>query len=413
MYKILFICICLILTGCSSKKEEPQSLVRVKAKLVSTASNYIAGDMITIAFKVETQSPDLKLQVRNAFGTLLLPPQIIEESIVFSLPENFSRRAGKCHWKFLQAQHTILKGEINIRPNIEKGTNMETYFGPRSITAGDNDYSMLVIAPTDVYDNPVPHGTEVIIKSQFLNSIDEYKVKTNNLMAWYNVRSTKKSGRILVTSACNGTTSKELTTIVYPSNSTNFKIGAFRDHDYADGNQILKLRSDIIYDEFRNVVSDGTLVTFVIKNDKDAYLYTVGTTLGGVVEGRTLHPSAAVNWEIQAFITGASESNTIDVTFKTAISDYQVYFSKGNRNIDIGPLESFMNQLVPDGILVQLDIYSEDGAFVETRKTTTKKGVSTLFINQEYLSNGTYKLVVKAAGITKEFTKELNGIEIK
>ncbi|MBO0592730.1 hypothetical protein I2486_15095 [Cellulophaga sp. E16_2] len=410
MYKNLLLGLCLIFIGCSSKKEEPLPVVPMNAELVSTIANYTAGDAITLAFKTETQAPNLRLYIRNAFGTLLLSPQNIEGSIVFSLPNNFSRMAGKCHWKFLQAEQTILKGEIDISPNSAKETNMETYFGPRSITAGNRDYSMLVIAPTDIYDNPVPNGTEVTVKSQFLNSIDAYKVTTNNLMAWYNVKSTKKSGRILVTSACNGTTSKELTTIVYPSNATNFKIAAFRAHDYADGNQILKLKSDIIYDEFGNVVSDGTLVTFIIKNDKDAYLYTVGTTLEGKVEGRTLHPSEAVNWEIQAFITGASESNIIDVAFKTAISDYKVSFSKGNRNIDIGPLESFMNQLVPDGILVQLDIYTADDKFVETRKTTTKNGVSTIFINPEYLPKGTYKLVVKTAGITKEFTKELNGI---
>lgn len=410
MHKTIFIAICFILLGCSSKKEEPKSSVQINATLLTTNEKYIAGDSIVFKFKVSPQTQSIKLHIKNAYGTLLLNPETANKEIIFSLPRNFSRRSGACHWKLINDSQTILTGEINISPNAQKETNMETYFGPRSITAGYNDYSMLVIAPTDVYDNPVIRGTEVTVKAQFLESINEYKVATTDLMAWYNVRSTTKSGRILVTAECNARPSKELTTIVFPSNSTNFKIFAFQDHDYADGNQILKLRSDIIKDEFENVVSDGTLVTFIIKNDKNAHLYTVGTTIDGIVEARTLHPSQAAHWNIQAFVTGASESVAIDVTFRTAIADYQVYFSQGNRNIDIGPLESFMKQLVPDGILVQMDVYSEKGEFIETRKTTTKQGVSTIFLSPEYLKNGTYKLVIKAAGITKEFTKEMNGI---
>ena len=181
------------------------------------------------------------------------------------------------------------------------------------------------------------------------------------------------------------------------------------DHDFADGNQIIKFKSDKIKDEFGNVVSDGTLVTFMIKNQKDAYFYTVGTTIDGVVEARTLHPSAAAEWNVQAYITGASKSNAINVSFKTAIADYEIYFSKGNRNIDIGPLKSFMKQLVPDGILVQLDIYSSTGEFIETKKTTTKKGVSNIFLSPEYLPDGTYTFIIEAAGIKKEIIKEING----
>ncbi|SMC55465.1 hypothetical protein [Cellulophaga tyrosinoxydans] len=409
MYKKLIILYILFALGCSSKKEEAPRTVPIKASLVTQKTNYKAGDSIRLVFTADQQSENIKLHIKNAFGTLLLPYQKQNDQIVFTLPTNFTRKAGLCFWKLIQENETLLKGNIDIIPMTEKGTNMETYFGPRSITAGDNDYSMLVIAPTDVYDNTVSNSTEVTIKTQFLEKISDIKVATNNLMAWYNVRSPRKSGRVLVTALCNGTTSNELTTIVFPANSTDFKIDAIMDHDFADGNQIIKFKSDKIKDEFGNVVSDGTLVTFMIKNQKDAYLYTVGTTIDGVVEARTLHPAAAAEWNIQAYITGASKSNAINVSFKTAIADYEIYFSKGNRNLDIGPLKSFMKQLVPDGILVQLDIYSSTGEFIETKKTTTKKGVSNIFLSPEYLPDGTYKFIIEAVGIKKEIIKEING----
>ena len=410
MYKKLFILSIIFILGCSSKKEEPKTAIPIKVKLVTEKAIYKAGDAIQLAFITDRKEAHLKLHLKNAFGTVLVPYQQQESQIVFRLPGNFSRKTGPCYWKLILGEETLLKGKITILTHTEKGTNMETYFGPRSITAGNNDYSMLVIAPTDVYDNTVKNGTEVTIKTQFLEKISDIKVTTNDLMAWYPVRSPEKSGRILVTALCNGTTSKELTTIVFPANATDFEINAIRDHDFADGNQIIKFKSNKIKDEFGNVISDGTLVTFIIKTNKDAYLYTAGTTIDGVVEARTLHPSEATDWNIQAYITGASKSKAIDVSFKTAIADYQVAFSTGNRTIDIGPLESFMQQLVPDGILVQLDIYTANGEFIETKKTTTKKGVSTIFLSPEYLPDGTYKLVLKAAGIQKEIIKEINGI---
>ncbi|WP_147406395.1 hypothetical protein [Maribacter vaceletii] len=377
---------------------------------MSKKNSFVAGDSIALLFKIKTTEDSVKLQVKNAYGNTLLSPIKKENNqILFTLPKNYTRLAGPCRWKIIHENKTILHGKLHIETNEPKATYIESYFGPRSVTAGYNDYSMLTISPTDYFDNPLNDGTEVTVKYQFLENITELQITTQNFFAFYNVRSTLKSGRILVTSECNATTSKELATIVYPSNATNFSISASSAHNYADGNQILTFTSNIIKDEFGNTVSNGTLVTFVIKNEKDAHLYTIGTTLNGVVEAKTLHPDKATNWEVQAFITGAAESNTIAYNFKSAIKDFPVHFSKGNRNIDIGPFESFMKQLVPDGILLRLDIHDKDGNFIETKKTTTKNGVCIIFLGEHFLPEGDYILKLKAAGISKEFKKNIHG----
>ncbi len=411
MYFRLSIVFYIIILGCSSKKEQqPTQKNAPKIELLSKKNNFVAGDSITLLFKTEASNYNIKLQVKNAYGNTLLSPSKKENNqILFSLPKNYTRLAGPCRWKVLYNKEILLHGKLDIKTNTSKATYIESYFGPRSVTAGYNDYSMLTISPTDFYDNPLDDGTEVTVKYQFLENITELKITTQNFFSFYNVRSTLKSGRILVTSECNGTTSKELTTIVYPSNATNFSIQASSAHNYADGNQILTFTSDVIKDEFGNTVSNGTLVTFIIKNENNAHLYTIGTTLNGIVEAKTLHPDKASNWEVQAFVTGAAESNTIEYTFKSAIKDYPVTFSKGNRNIDIGPFESFMKQLVPDGILLKLDIYDKDGKFIETKKTTTKNGVCTIFLGEHFLPQGDYILKLEAAGISKEFKKNIHG----
>lgn len=411
MRSIAVIICSLVFICCSSEKEESQKPELLpEVALISQNNSYTAGDHIAIVFESDTIVDGTKLQLKNAFGDLLLSPENTDTNqLTFTLPNNYSRLAGPCRWKLLLQGETLNHGTIHIATNTPQETHIESYFGPRSVTAGYNDYSMLTVAPTDVYDNPLDDGAEVTVKYQFQENISELKITTQSFFAFYNVRSTTKSGRILVSSECNGTNSKELATIVYPSNATNFSISASSAHNYADGNQILTLTSDIIRDEFGNMVSNGTLVTFVIKNQNNSYLYTIGTTLSGIVEARTLHPDKASDWEIQAFVTGAAESNTTAFSFEAAIKDYPVHFSQGNRNVDIGPFESFMKQLVPDGILLQLDIYDDKGNFLETKKTTTKNGFCNIFLGAHFLPEGDYTLKFNAAGISKEFTKNIHG----
>ncbi|MFK7810890.1 MAG: hypothetical protein AB8B59_00255 [Maribacter sp.] len=412
--KILII-LGLILIGCSSDKvEESKRRFIPEINFVSEQTNFVAGDSISLVFKSDTVVSNLKLLVKNAYGnTLLAPLEIGNKQMQFIVPKNYARLAGPCHWTLLHEDETLSKGKFEVAVNSVKDTFIESYFGPRSITAGNNDFSMLTIAPTDIYDNPLDNDTEVTVKYQFLESINELTITTESFIAWYNVGSTLKSGRILVTSECNGTTSKELTTIVYPANAVNFSISASSAHSFADGNQIITFKSDIIKDEFENTVGDGTLVTFIIKNESNSYLYAIGTTLGGIVEARTLHPDKASKWEIQAFVTGAAESDITEFSFKPAIKDYPVHFSQGNRQIDVGPFESFMKQLIPDGLLLQLDIYNINGEFVETKHTTSKKGVCSILLEEHFLPDGVYNFKIQAAGITKEFTKKIDGDKVK
>ena len=103
------------------------------------------------------------------------------------------------HWKLIVAGETYESGVLHIAPNSLKETRLETYLGPRSITAGNTDYSMLVAIPTDVYDNPLGSETEVLVKHQFEEEITENTINTNHLVAWKNVYAPKKSGRILIT----------------------------------------------------------------------------------------------------------------------------------------------------------------------------------------------------------------------
>lgn len=407
MKRINILIILVFHISCSDKQEAAAVVPDFSSELLSKKVDYIAGENIQLQFQTKGMA-DVKMLISNAFGSSTILPEKNATELLFTVPKNYSRKSGLCKWLLFANGEVLHKGSLKIAPKTNAEPTLETYFGPRSITAGDQDYSMLISVTTDPFDNVFPEDTRVLFKSQFLNSISDFTIPSKDLIAWKNIYATKKSGRILVNTSFNEITSKELTTIVFPTLAESFSIEAERNHTFADGNQIIKFRSNVIRDKYDNIISDGTMVNFIVENSKGAILSTMAPTINGISKASMLHPSEKEEWKITAFITGAAKSKAINLKFDTAISDFKVNFSDDNRRITVGPLESFMDQLVPDGILIQLDIYDDDSAYLETKKVSSIKGFGNIELPVEYHPNGNYHLVIKAAGIVKEFDVNLH-----
>ena len=219
---------------------------------------------------------------------------------------------------------------------------------------------MLVVIPTDNLDNPVPTNTLVEAKHQFLASEETNSIFTKNLIAYRNIYSKKQRGRILVSSESLGINSKEFTINVFAAIPADFIISAKSPHNYADGNQITTFSTSVIKDKHDNIVNDGTFVTFFITNKKGNVLKTTGTTIEGVANSKIIHPDFEDNWSVKAYVDGMAESNTITVNYKRVIEDFNVAFLEKNRKIKVGPLQSFMKQMIPDGLQVRLQIFKEN-----------------------------------------------------
>jgi len=420
MRPIVIFIVILIQFSCINRLEEVSDAENLNWNLLTKKDKFIAGENVALNFKVKGKA-SYRLLLSNAFGNSILTPKNKKDTLTFNIPENYSRKSGPCNWVFIASKlpqgikpfggankKVLERGVIKILPETVSKATLETYFGPRSITAGVQDYSMLINVTTDRFDNVYPEGTEVLFKSQFLNIISEYDIPSKDLISWKNIYTTKKSGRILVNTSFKGITSKELTTNVFPTLPEDFTIEAISNHLFADGNQILKLHSNVIRDQYNNIISDGTMVNFVIENSSGAILKTSASTINGIAKATILHPSEKESWKIKAYVTGAAKSNQINLNFKTAITDYTVAFSGGNRILSIGPLKSFMGQLAPDGILTQLEIYTKDQSYLETKKLGSIKGYGIFELPKEYYPSGSYHLVCKAAGIIKKYDIELH-----
>ena len=394
----------LLVYGCSKDKPKEEVILK-EASLITTNSHFEVAQDIKLQFYC-TPNKDVYLQLRNAYGTTMIPAEYKNGKAVFMLPKNYRRIVGPCYWELINRNKTYLKGEIYIYANAKNKTLIESYLGPPSILAGGRDYSMMVIVPTDLYDNPVDEGTDIDFSYHYENKKMDRALKTEDLIGWTNIYSGMETGRILTYSSSNGTSSKEFTTIVRPNKAANFTISYKRVHDFADGNQVITFTTSIIRDDYGNVVSDGTLVTFTIIDSDGKQLHCIGTTLSGVAQGKMLHPVKREFWTIQAYVSGTGESNTISVDFKKAIYDYEVTYTEGNRNIKVGTIKSFMNQLVPDGLPVSLYIYQHN-RLLEVKNATSLDGISSFYLSSDFFETGMYKLTIEVAGIQKTKTLRL------
>ena len=368
-------------------------------KLITTQTNFEVGSRIVLKFSSQGEIKPL-LYCSNSYGSTLISPHNESGTLEYQIPENISIKIGVLNWKLLNDEHSIT-GKINITPKAEVAT-METYIGPPSIESGGADYTMLVVVPTDSLDNPVPTNTLVTAKNQFLDNEETHDIFTKNLIAYRNINSKKETGRMLVSSESLGTNSKEFTINVSAAIPTNFSISATRSHGYADGNQITTFTTSVIKDQHKNIVSDGTFVTFFITNSKGNILKTTGLTLAGVATSKMIHPDYADSWKIKAYVDGMSESNSISLDYVQVIEDFEVTFSENNREITIGPLQSFMQQMIPDGLHVKLNIY-KGNTFVTTLTKTSFNGYVHFKLKPAIFDNGIYSFSIETAGLTKEF----------
>jgi hypothetical protein len=367
--------------------------------LVSTKNKFVAGDKVILEFTSKKES-SLQLYCSNSYGSSLVESKISDNKINFEIPSFLSKKKGIISWRIIKSSEAIF-GNITILSKIQPKT-IETYLGPPSIDAGGTDFTMLVLIPTDSLDNPIRNNSKVFVKNQFLKSENKETIFTDKLIGYKTFFSPFKSGRMIISSESFGLNSKEFDVNIMPAIATNFKLFIQRNHEYADGNQITTFFTSVIKDKNNNIVSDGSYIEFYITNKKGDILKTSGTTINGIAKAKIIHPDFEENWKIKAFFVGISESDVLEIKYKKVIEDYNVSFLKNNRDIKVGPLKSFMNQIIPDGLSVKMTIY-KDNILIDELFKESKSGFSNFYLDPNIYENNLYKIIIETAGIKKEF----------
>jgi hypothetical protein len=121
-----------------------------------------------------------------------------------------------------------------------------------------------------------------------------------------------------------------------------------------------------------------------------------------------LHPEVEENWQVEAYVTGSAKSEAISINFKPAIQSYDLTISEDGRTILVGPILSFMDQLNPDGIPIDIIISDEKNQQLEIKKNKSVNGFSEIELTEENYKAGIYHLEVTIAGITKKQMLQLH-----
>ncbi|MBL4605322.1 MAG: hypothetical protein JKY02_06610 [Flavobacteriaceae bacterium] len=396
---IVLITLILFCTIANSQSNIPQN----NSQLLTKKSVFIAGSEIVLSFKIKNEKLPFVF-ISSSYGETLVKGVLKNAIYTVKLPNEIAIKRGVVLWKLLM-EDSSLEGEIRIKSKSEVA-KMEAYLGPPSIEAGDRDYSMIVSIPTDSLDNPLADSTKVQIKHQFLNSRQIKEVFTNFMIAYQNIYSPRKAGKIITSTESKGINSKEFEINVMPAIPENFKIFFRRNHNYADGNQITTFYTDQILDAYNNIVSDGTLVEFIITTKEKNLLKANGITVGGIARAQIVHPERQSNWSVFAYVNGMAKSNSIALSFQPALKDFNVVFSKENRTITVGPLQSFLGQFIADGFRVHLKaLKNEKIAYSETK--TSLNGYITFYINPSALASGTYEFNIISGDIEKKIASKV------
>lgn len=396
LYKVGVI-LCFIV---SFYKGQAQNTDEKILKIASFDSIY-AGKKIVLEFELKNVKK-VALYCHASYGSTLIEGQEHNGKIIFEIPENMIQKSGMIDYQLIEDQKLLYKGSFKVLPSPDiTETRIESYLGPPSIIAGRRDYAMMVTIPTDSLDNPVVDGTPVLIKHQFgkIEKVDE--LETDYFIGWKRLFSYLPSGRILVSAEVNKINSKEFSLEVYPAQATDFVIDSKRQHSYADGNQVATFTTSKINDKYGNIVSNGTLVEFIVKNSENMLLKTYGTTINGVATGYMLHPDHQESWEVTSYVTGMGKSNTIKLDFEPIVDDFLINFKNKNRKVMIGPIQSFMGQIIPDGALIKLHLYKGE-KLLETRVTTSRLGYLVFDLEKEFFPEGKYNMTFEGLGITKK-----------
>ncbi len=373
----------------------------VTATLITKPKFYTAGEVVQCEFLL-TLPVLTQLHIQSAYGSTVLFSEVVAKEVVFNIPRYIVKKRGVVNYTLFHNGEVLDTGIYTVHPNPKTTLQLETYIGPPSIIAGGVDYTMQVEIPTDGFDNPLAEETPVFLNHQFLDIERSEVVPIKNMIAWKNIYSYIPSGRMLLSSTVHDVTAKEFAIDVFAAQPVSFQIKANRKHHYADGNQITELSTTIIRDQYGNVVTDGTWVSFIINPSNGMQLQTGGTTINGIATAKILHPDHKEQWRIKAFVTGMASSAEIMIQYRPVLETYPVQFSEDHRHVTIGPILSFMKQLIPDGATVRLKIDSESRAS-ETKIKTSNNGKVTFVLSEDFYPSGQYTFTITVLGVTQEF----------
>ncbi|GGG51571.1 hypothetical protein GCM10011414_21460 [Croceivirga lutea] len=337
----------------------------------------------------------------SSYGSIVVKDTVQDGKLVYETPDFITQKIGDYTIHLLYGEKSILKDSLQVVTKEENIDFIESYFGPRIILAGGVDFSMLTVVPVDEFDNPMPDNTPITVHENFKEMQKMHLQETFDLVSFKRFYSYNQTGKITVSmNSRNGITTKEKTSDIYPYTPKDFTLTQSKEHNFADGNEVVTVQTSIITDIFGNTVQNGTVVHFQIKTNTGKQLAAYAKTVKGIATTKIQHPYSEESWQIQAFIPGLAQSDLLQIDFEQIVAEFPVDFLNHGRKIKVGPIKSYMGQLVPNGTKVKLLIKGEGKA--EEINQGTVGGVTYFILRDFYYPPGDYELQIETLGVQEQ-----------
>lgn len=364
-------------------------------------SKYVAGESITISRKSVDDSGFL--QVTHAFGKMTVLGTKDENHTSYTIPKLLSKKAGNMDMVLYENGEIVWKGSTEITADLEGEIIMESYCGPKHLIVSKNDFAMITATVLDQYDNPLPANTEVEIEYLANNSLEKRMFNTSHLLGFERVFAPKKTGFGSVSTSYRNVGSKEFRLDFYANDPENYRIEFDRQHEFADGNQLVSITTSIIKDRFGNTVENGTLVYFTIIDAEDRMTSGSSETINGIATFEVPAPEKATIWRANSYIKNYAKSTRLTIPFKSSVTDFNVVAFE--KNIMVGPIKGFMNQFVKDGTMLSFTFISEKKKV--SHQLPIKEGMVKLNFEKQLIPMGAYTVIVAFGDIKKELKIEV------
>lgn len=360
---------------------------------IEAPTNASAGDTIEIKAKTSKNAPSMKLW--NAIGATLIEGRTDNSVTRYRIPSPYNRTSGVLHWSIGSVQ-----GAIDVLPT-EKLSSIECYIGPTTAIAGETESYMIVGIATDIYDNTVHDDTEVIAHHYRESTLSNTSLRSRSGIVHKLYDSGRLVGNASMSLSHEAVTTQEYKVLIGPNIARPFIISPVVEHNKADGNSLLTLKTDQIRDVYGNAIVDGSLVKWSIRGTKSQSEIT-SYSIDGRSTVEITHPTQAEKWDITASI-GEAYSNTISQQFESGIQSFQIVAEE--KLVTIGPVVSFLGQHIPDGFPLQMRVSTTNQTVLDWTSLQSKNGYAYYdlapIVSTSIDTNHRYLIEVRSGDISK------------
>jgi hypothetical protein len=340
----------------------------------------------------------VSLVAMGSYGAQLFQTTFIRRMASFVIPPENSQQAGVVTL-FVKSGAAQGHGQLTILagPAAEP---IVPLVGPRSIPADGETATMVAVVPYDEFGNPLPDETAVQIRALHPdNQMTEIDLVVQNLTAWTWLPSSTTAGRTPISGHVGQAHGPEVVLLEVAGWPQSFGVTAVPGTMAADGYELLTLRTDVVRDEFGNVLPDGTAVTFIVNDENGTERTIPAFLLDGVAETTMQAAVTPGLYQARAVLYGvASQPAQIEFTPGPAVGHVPITITKdgaaGALWLAAGPLLGEMEQYVPDGTRVRFVVRGPDDA-EQVVTAVSDAGHAQAELRLAELAAGSYSVLVQ------------------